>query len=164
MAKLYELRHEYETALSCIEDFIDENGEISEEYTTMLNGIEDNIKAKATSVAEFVKRLIADKEQYDQEIARLTANKKRIEKQIEFYKTYLTNALTVANIDKVEDIKANISFISSKRLEIGENAVIPKKYHIVSLKPDKTAIKTAILQGKKIKGCEIVTTKNIQIK
>ena len=164
MAKLYELKNEYESALNNFEQFIDENGEILPEYTKLLNGIEDNIKTKAVSVAEFIKRLTADSEQYEQEIKRLTALLKKVEKQIEFYKNYLSSALEVANVDKVEDIKATITFKKAERLEISENAVIPKKYQVVTLKPDKTAIKTAILQGKKFKGCEIVTVKHIQIK
>lgn len=164
MAKLYELRTEYEEAIANIENYINEDGEISTEYTELLNGIEDNIKDKAESVAEFIKRLLADKEQYKAEIKRLQALEKKTDKQIEFYKKYLTNALQTANIDKVEGIKATISFRHSERVEIGEDAVIPKKYQVVSFTPDRTAIKNAILQGKKIKGVEIVKVSNIQIK
>ena len=164
MAKLYELRNEYEEAIANIENYINEEGEISTEYTELLNGIEDNIKDKAESVAEFIKRLLADKEQYKAEIKRLQALEKKTDKQIEFYKQYLTSALQTANIDKVEGVKATISFIQSERVEIGEEAVIPKKYQVATFKPDKTAIKTAILQGKKFKGVEIVKVSNIQIK
>ena len=164
MAKLYELRTEYEEAIANIENYINEDGEISTEYTELLNGIEDNIKDKAESVAEFIKRLVADKEQYKAEIKRLQALEKKTDKQIEFYKQYLTSALQTANIDKVEGIKATISFRQSERVEISEEAVIPKKYQVVSFTPDKTAIKNAILQGKKIKGVEIVKVSNIQIK
>lgn len=164
MAKLYELRTEYEEAIANIENYINEDGEISAEYTELLNGIEDNIKDKAESVAEFIKRLLADKEQYKAEIKRLQALEKKTDKQIEFYKQYLTSALQTANIDKVEGIKATISFRQSERVEISEEAVIPKKYQVVSFTPDKTAIKNAILQGKKIKGVEIVKVNNIQIK
>lgn len=164
MAKLYELRTEYEEAIANIENYINEDGEISAEYTELLNGIEDNIKDKAESVAEFIKRLLADKEQYKAEIKRLQALEKKTDKQIEFYKTYLTSALQTANIDKVEGIKATISFRQSERVEISEDAVIPKKYQVVSFTPNKTAIKNAILQGKKIKGVEIVKVSNIQIK
>lgn len=164
MAKLYELRNEYEEAIANIENYINEEGEISTEYTELLNGIEDNIKDKAESIAEFIKRLLADKEQYKAEIKRLQALEKKTDKQIEFYKQYLTSALQTANIDKVEGIKATISFRQSERLEIGEDAVIPKKYQVVSFTPDKTAIKTAILQGKKFKGVEIIKVSNIQIK
>lgn len=164
MAKLYELRTEYEEAIANIENYINEDGEISTEYTELLNGIEDNIKDKAESVAEFIKRLLADKEQYKAEIKRLQALEKKTDKQIEFYKQYLTSALQTANIDKVEGIKATISFRQSERVEISEEAVIPKKYQVVSFTPNKTAIKNAILQGKKIKGVEIVKVSNIQIK
>lgn len=163
MAKLYELKEEYETILCSIDDYIDEDGIISPKYLEMLNGIQDNIKTKATSVASYVKSLLAEEAQYAQEIKRLTANKNRIQKQIEFYKNYLTNALLVAEIDTIQDVKANISFRTAERLEIDEKAVIPKKYQVATFKPDKVAIKLAISQGKKVKGCQIIQTKNIQI-
>lgn len=34
----------------------------------------------------------------------------------------------------------------------------------IEIKPDKTAIKQALLSGQKVKGCELVTKQNIQIK
>lgn len=164
MAKLYELRNDYESALLEIDQYIDEDGVISEEYNDLLNGIKDDIRTKSVNVAEFIKRLIADEELYAKEIERLTTLKKRTSKKIEYYKNYLTSALQTAEIDKVEDVKATISFKTAERLEIGEKAVIPKKYQVVTLKPDKTAIKKAIQQGKTFKDVKIVEVKHIQIK
>lgn len=164
MAKLYELRNDYEKLLNDFDNYIDENGEINPQYFELLNKLEDDLRTKAIGVAEFVKRLESDVNAYATEIARLTALKKRALTKIDFYKKYLSSAMQGANIERIDDVKATISFTSSERVVIDTNAVIPKKFTIQTFTPDKKAIKGAIAQGKKFKGVRIEKSKNIQIK
>ena len=61
---------------------------------------------------------------------------------------------------------ASISFRKSEQVAIDNEADLPEEYkrEIVTIKPDKTAIKSAIKAGKGIPGAHIEECINIQIK
>ena len=68
--------------------------------------------------------------------------------------------------DKVETVKARISFRKSVQVVIDEGATLPEDFvtTTITTKPDKTAIKKAIQGGQEIAGAALVTNRNLQIK
>lgn len=163
MAHLYELTKNYEELFNNIENFIDENGEVKPEFSEELNNLTDGIREKAVNIAEFIKRIECDEEAYAKEIARLTALKKRATKKKDYLKAYLLDNLKYANIEKVEDIRATISFRASESV-VANLEELPKKYCRQTFEADKTMLKELLKQGKKIKGAELVVKQNIIIK
>ena len=163
MAHLYELTKDYEELFVDIDNFVDENGEVKAEFNDKLNELTDGIREKAINIAEFIKRLDNDEEAYAKEIARLTALKKRTTKKKEYLKQYLINNLTHAQIDKVEDIRATLSFRETEKVEVNLEE-LPKRYCRQTFEADKIKLKELLKQGKKIKGAGIIVSKSLIIK
>ena len=68
--------------------------------------------------------------------------------------------------DKVETVKARISFRKSVQVQIEDEAALPADYvtTTVTKSPDKTAIKKAIQGGQDVTGASLIEKRNIQIK
>lgn len=167
MANIYQLTREYndlyELALANADE---ETGELDERITSALDIKGAELETKGISVACVVKRLNATADEIDSEIERLTKMKKAIQSTTERLKDGLKAAWLSAGIVKTESVKATISFRKSEQVAIDNEADLPEEYkrEIVTIKPDKTAIKAAIKEGKEIPGAHIEECINIQIK
>ena len=67
---------------------------------------------------------------------------------------------------KFETPKVKLSYRKSDSVEVSDINLLPKEYvkEKVELSADKTALKKALKDGKEIKGVEIVTKLNMQVK
>lgn len=163
MNSLYEISAEYLKALESLE-VDEETGEIlNYEAVDALGG---QFEEKAESVACYVKNLSAFVAALKSEEESLSARRKSAERKVENMKTYLSSCMDAVGRDKVETAKARVSFRKSVAVQIVDEGRVPKKFLVktVTTKPDKTEIKKAIQEGKKVAGAALVENRNIQIK
>lgn len=165
--KLYELVSDFHNFMEAVD-----NDEIPEEaIVDTLESINLQIEAKADNIACFLKNLDAEIAAFKAEEVRLAERRKAKEKTYDRVKEYLAENLQRAGVDKMETIRAKITFRKSESVEVDEVAFIKwaKKERddlltYAAPKANKTAIKDALKNGAKVVGASIVIRQNIQIK
>lgn len=161
---LYEISQAYVNSLN---DFTvdDETGEIIFNQEA-IDQLEDSLKNKADNIACFIKDLTALNDSIKAEKTALDERMKANDKKIESLKRYLTNAMQLAEMDKLETSRNMISFRKSKSVIIGDEAMVPDQYikTVLTSKVDKKAIGDALKAGTTVPGCYLEEKKNIQIK
>ena len=163
MNSLYEIGTEYLKAFESLE--VDEDtGEIAN--FEAIDALESKFDEKAESVACYIKNLDRFAADLKAEEAAMAERRKSAEKKADSLKKYLASCMDNVGRDKVETVKARISFRKSVQVVIDEGAVLPEDFVTTTItkKPDKTAIKKAIQGGQEITGAALVTNRNIQIK
>lgn len=163
MISLHEISSEYLKALDSLEIDV-ETGEILD--FGALESLGGQFEDKAESVACYVKNLSAFAAALKTEEESLADRRKRAEKKAENMKAYLSRCMDAVGSDKVETAKVRVSFRKSVAVQIIDEGRLPKKFLVktVTTKPDKTEIKKAIQDGKKVAGASLVENRNIQIK
>ena len=154
MATLYEI----ESAIyECVDE---ETGEIIDEKK--LNALMMERSAKLEGVALWIKNLESDAAAIKAERDMLDKRMKSAENKAKSLRRWLTDALS---FQPFETPKVRISFRRSTATEV-DTELLPKKWSVrkITYTPDKAAIKSALLAGKKIKGAQLVEHQNIQIK
>lgn len=152
---IYEIN---QAIMSCI-DF--DSGEVID--LEKLQELQMEKEQKIENVACWIKNLAAESAAIKDEISNLQDRMKANEKKAESLKGYLNYALEG---EKFHTAKVAVSWRKSEQVNVVDEAIIPKKYLVktVSVKPDKTAIKDLLKQGKTVKGCELLLKYNAQIK
>lgn len=145
--------------------FIDEEtGEFDEQgFNEAINSLEQEKESKIESIGLLIKNLKAEADAIASEVKSLQARKQQKDKQIEWWKNYLSINL---NGEKFETSKVSLSFRKSVAVNVIDEQAIPNEYitqEIVS-KVNKTEIKKALKNGIEINGAELVENQNIQIK
>ena len=167
MANIYALTKEYDDLFNTlIESADEETGEVNEAVSKALDIKKEEVEEKAVAVACVVKRLQATAAEIDAEIERLSAYKKRCERSEKWLRDGLGNALTVCGYERLESIKANITFRISKETIIDNIDEVPDEYKKAktTYSTNKAAIKAAIESGTIVPGARLQVNKNIQIK
>ena len=157
-----------------------ETGEVAvteEDFQRMYDEIQMEMKDKLINTSLFIKNLQSDAAQIKAEEDRLKARRQQKEKLAARLQDAMDNIIKhrINNIEEdfdscnkwsIEDPKVRISYRRSEKVEVLDEKLIPKAYinKKVELKPDLTAIKEAIKNGKKVKGAELVSNLNLQIK
>ena len=144
----------------------DDTGEVDLSLVTALSVRQEEWNDKAIAVACVYRALDGDSARVGREIERLTAIKKRLERERDRVKEGLANACNALGVEKVQGMYANISFRASEQTVIDNEGEIPDEYMTVktTYTPNKTAIKEAIKAGKDVPGAHVEKRKNIQIK
>ena len=121
---------------------------------------------KLEGCACYVKNLLADVEALKFEEMALATRRRQKEKQIEHMKRYLAASMDLDGMKTFETPKCKLSFRKSTALEIRDESRIPQNYvnEVITYKPDKARIKDAIKLGAIVPGCQLVETKNLQLK
>lgn len=160
---LYEISADFLKALDGLE-VDEETGEIKN--FDAVESLNAQFEEKAESVACYIKNLAAFADDLKAEEDTLSARRKTAERRIDSMKKYLTSCLESVGKDKVETVRARISFRKSVQVQIDDEKALPADYitTTVTVKPDKTAIKKAIQAGQDVTGASLVENRNIQIK
>lgn len=151
--------YEIDKAISeCVDG---ETGEIID--IERLSELQIERETKCENVALWIKNLNADIAAYKAEKDAFAEREAQAKAKVESLKKWLVRAL---NGSPMKTAKVAVSFRKSESVEIEDEANIPKKWLVkkVTFAPDKTAIKNAIKQGAKVKGCTLIERNNIQIK
>lgn len=164
MATLYELSKEYTEALNNF-SVDEETGEVIFDKNKIDN-IESNIKDKADNIACFIKNLTALNDSIKAEKNALDERLKANDKKIESLKKYITSAMEMAKMDRLETARNKITFRTSKKVIISDDDAVPEKFIELEItsKVDKKAIGEALKSGEVVNGCYLEVNNNIQIK
>lgn len=157
MAKLYELTGIF------LE--IDEMAVDDETKLDTLDSIdwEHDFSEKIENCIKVIRNKNARIEAYKAEIARLDALKKSETKAIEEIKKRISEAMHLTQHDKLDTTLFKVGFRKSKAVVV-DGEKLPKKYQIVSYKPDKKTIKELLNSGATIRGAHIEERRNLSIR
>lgn len=144
----------------------EETGEVDISLVNALAERQEAWEDKAVAVACVYRSLDEDAARVGREIERLTAMKKRLERERDRVKEGLSAAFTALGVEKVKGMYADISFRASEQTIIDNADAVPEEYMTVNTTytPNKTAIREAIKAGKEVPGAHLEQKKNIQIK
>lgn len=164
MATLYELSKEYTEALNNF-SVDEETGEVTFDKNK-IDHIESDLKDKVDNIACFIKNLTALSDSIKAEKNALDERLKANDKKIEYLKKYLTSAMELAQMDRLETARNKITFRTSKKVIISDDDAVPEKYIKLEItsKVDKKAICEALKAGEVVNGCYLEVNNNIQIK
>ncbi|NQP45234.1 siphovirus Gp157 family protein [Streptococcus suis] len=124
----------------------------------------EQFEEKVENTVKVIKNKEADVVQLKEEIDRLTKRKKSIENDITRLKTGLQGAFEITGHEKVKTLLFTVSLANNQPSVVVDEDLLPKKYFIQTLKPDKTAIKELLKAGKKVKGAVLQESRSLRIR
>lgn len=142
----------------------EETGEILFEVDD-LDDLKIAFDEKIDGISGYIKNLDSLNDGIKKEIDNLSKRKKENEK-IKSLKDYLLTMLDIEGIKKYETVKNKLSTRKSKSVNILNEDLISNdfKKRKETWSIDKTAIKAAISNGKKVDGAELVENTNLTLK
>ena len=164
MKSLYEIKQSIIDALDNATRHAEENdGEITEEMSKELDALEIAKEKKIGNICRYYKSLNAEAEMIKNEEKNLSDRRKVTENKAQRLKDYLSAML---DGEKYSDSVSKVSWKSSKSVIVTDQNDVPAIYTktIKTVSVDKMLVKTQLLKGIKIDGCELKESNNIQIK
>ena len=164
---LYEINREIGLAIEALFSSVDEEtGEVNQEAAEALDQLKEARDVKLDNIGAFMKNLNAEADAIASEINALKERLDRKKKEYDRLKRYVENCMQFDGQTVFESARVRFSFRKSTAVEIKDENLLPKKFLVkeIKFKPDKTAIKEALNNGQKVRGAEVVTRNNLQIK
>ena len=124
----------------------------------------EQFEEKVENTVKVIKNKEADVDQLKQEINRLTKRKKSIENDITRLNTGLQGAFEITGHDKVKTLLFTVSLAKNQPSVVVDEDLLPKKYFVITKKPDKNAIKELLNAGKKVKGAILQESRSLRIR
>ena len=165
----YEISERIQQLEQALEECVDEEtGEIvDDKYDELAKEFAD-VTAAEQDKTEGVCLMIKNKELFLDE---LKAEKKRVNDRIET----ITNEIErtkqfldrfVLKGEKFETARVRCSYRKTSSVEVVDESIVPKEYikEKITTAPDKTAIKSAIKDGKEVRGCNLREEYKLSIK
>lgn len=118
---------------------------------------------KVEGYVKVIKSLEADIEARKNEKKRLDGLNKSDQSKIDNLKAALAVSMTETGQTRVDTTLFKVGFRKSKAVVVDEDK-LPKKYQIVSYKPDKKEIKKLLESGATIRGAHIEERSNLSIR
>lgn len=160
---LFEIDFEIEKAINALFDSVnEETGEVDAEALVNLEQLNVERERKLENIACYIKNLKSDSAALKAEIDSLEKRKRAIDKKTARLQVYLQQHINTD--EKFTFPRAVISFRKNKKVEIVNEALIPKRLFRIKAEPNKDAIKEELAAGKKVKGCELIDSYSLQIK
>lgn len=162
--KLWEIKDEIE---KCFSETVDEEtGEIlSEVNLQYLEELQMAFDDKIDNICCLIKNMDAEVKAFKTEEANLKKRRMAKENASQRLKDYLK---AILNGQKFESVRSKISYRSSKSTEVDMDLFLNNEdadfYVVTEIKPNKTAIKKALEDGKELIGAEIVENQSMIIK
>lgn len=124
----------------------------------------DQFEEKVENTVKVIKNKEADVDQLKEEIDRLTKRKKSIENDITRLKTGLQGAFEITGHEKVKGLLFTVTLAKNQPSVVVDEDLLPKKYFVITKKPDKNAIKELLNAGKKVKGATLQESRSLRIR
>ena len=162
--KLWEIKDEIE---KCFSETVDEEtGEIlSEVNLQYLEELQMAFDDKVDNICCLIKNMDAEVKAFKTEEANLKKRRMAKENASQRLKDYLK---AILNGQKFESVRSKISYRASKSTEVDMDLFLNNEdadfYVVTEIKPNKTAIKKALEDGKALIGAEIVENQSMIIK
>lgn len=165
MRSLYEINNDYVNVIENGFSIDEETGEILFDKTN-LDELEVEFNEKADNIACYIKDLQALSDGIKNEKSALDERKKSVDTKILSLKEYLSTALKMRDMSKLETTRNKISLRNSKSVEVFNENIIPKTYfnETVVEKLDKKTLLKELKEGKQIDGCRLLEKSNLQLK
>lgn len=163
---LFNMNAEIANAMLDIMASVDEEtGEVDAEVVARLDALQAARDTKLENLGLWIKQLEAEAQAIRSEETALAARRKAKEKMVERLKNYITSALQADEQTRFETPLVLFTFRRSEKVEV-EADKLPEQYfrQNVETSPDLTAIKTAIKNGQRVAGAQLVIKQNLQIK
>ena len=158
---LYNIEQEYLQIADQLED-----GEITEELEQALAINQQELQGKAVAYAYVIKDAEHNLSAIDAEITRLQALKNTEKNKVDRLKQTISNAMELYGITEIKTETLKLNFRLSEGV-VGESNNLPDEFVKVvpeQRKPDLTAIKKAIKEGRNVEGFQIEERYKLQIK
>lgn len=124
----------------------------------------EQFEEKVENTVKVIKNKEAEKKQLKEEIDRLTARYKSIDNDITRLKTGLQGAFEITGHEKVKTLLFTVSLAKNQPSVVVDEELLPKKYFVKKLTPDKTTIKELLQAGKKVKGAVLQESRSLRIR
>lgn len=124
----------------------------------------EQFEEKVENTVKVIKNKEAEKKQLEEEIERLTARYKSIDNVITRLQTGLQGAFEITGHDKVKTLLFTVSLAKNQPSVVVDEELLPKKYFVQKLTPDKTTIKELLKAGKKVKGAVLQESRSLRIR
>lgn len=167
---LYNLAQEYrELEAELFASADEETGELSVDIAKTVEKIQGDFNQKAIAVATVWRDFGNYIAQIKAEVDRLSALKKRVEREQKRVEDYLTQACEMTGTESIRGVYANISFRTNPpKVVFDDESLIPEEYITETVKIEKsiskTKIKEAIQSGIEVAGARLVQERKICIK
>lgn len=157
---LYDINLEHRLIIENIEQM---EGEITPEMEERLIINKSDIQVKSIAYLSVINSKETFVGQIDNEIKRLQALKKRELNVVDRLKSSLLDAVKV--FGTIETKFNKFGTRKSQSVEVESVNQLPKEYKVITVteKADKTLLKKALKEGKKIKGVELKDNLNLKI-
>lgn len=161
--KLYEIEANIEQAiLNMFESEDEETGEVSQEAVDALDALKAERELKIDNIGCYIKNIKAEAKAIKEEEDALKKRRVALEHKAERLTNFLS--MHVGTDEKFTSNRVVVSFRKSMKVDITNESIIPKKWLRIKTEPDKVAIKHALDEGIKVKGCQLIENYSIQIK
>lgn len=124
----------------------------------------EQFEEKVENTAKVIKNKEASKKLIKEEIDRLTARYKSLDNDVVWLKKSMQEAFEITGHDKVKGLLFTVYLAKNQPSVIVDEDQLPKKYFVITKKPDKNAIKELLNAGKKIKGATLQESRSLRIK
>ncbi len=167
---LYNLAQEYrELEAKLFASADEETGELSVDISEAVGKIQGDFNQKAIAVATVWRDFGNYIAQIKAELDRLSALKKRVEREKKRVEDYLTQACEMTGTESIRGVYANISFRTNPpKVVFDDESLIPEEYITETVKIEKsiskTKIKEAIQSGIEVAGAHLEQERKICIK
>jgi|ERR1700685_1101125 len=166
---LYQLTNEHDFLLSQLYDH--ETGEVNQEIENKLMQLDSTAVKKCTSIASYIRRMEADKEQLEKLEQEIYKRKKSYDKEMDRLKAYLKSNMERMEIDYIRSPFFQVKIKTNPHsTEIINEELIPQKFLNVKIiektevKPDKNAIKEEVLRtGVQVPGAYVSQKTKLEI-
>lgn len=161
---LYEIEKQYLEIAQRIEDA---EGELTPELETALAITEQELQVKAVGYGYIIKDSDDTVAAIDAEIKRLQERKKSEQNKSQRMRDAISNAMQHFGIHEVKTPTLRLSFRKSERVVGMSFDELPDEFVTVvpeQRKPNLTAIKAAIKEGREVGDYRVETIQNLQIK
>ena len=131
-----------------------------------LDAISMQLDNKVDNIVKFRQERLATVTAIDSEVQRLLAMKKSHERLAERLKEYISTAMILHDIEKIDTGLFKVSFLNSESVEVTDEDLISDEFKKVKtvFQVDKLALKAALKAGIAVEGAELIKRKNLQIK
>lgn len=157
---LYKIEQDYIELIKQVEEM---DGEITEEINEQLEINESQLQNKSIAYLSVIKEKESFTMLIDEEIKRLQALKKKNDNLIKNLKNKLLNAVNLFGTFEIGFTKFGTR--KSESVIIEDVNELPNEFKVkkLSIQADKMAIKKALKNGQKVKGCSIQVNNNLKI-
>ena len=157
---LYKIEKDYIELIKQVEEA---EGEITEEINEQLEINESQLQSKSIAYLSVIKEKEAFTTLIDDEIKRLQALKKKNDNLVKNLKNRLLNAVNLFGTFEIGFTKFGSR--KSESVIIEDVNELPNEFKVkkLSIQADKMAIKKALKNGQKVKGCSIQVNNNLKI-